>query len=177
MLYRQSIILFGFILPLLACALVVGGAYMVVDHMTASFNRKKAQYKTYEISRMATLNLEKQVGDKAPHMERWTALIGKETANAVTSNLREITDSLPGKEFQQTAFEPSKQPSGLGAASAQPSSKVSLSFRGTFRSAQRAFLELETRMPQLQLQELKIDPGPNSYSSLNFTVTYSAWEK
>jgi hypothetical protein len=36
-------------------------------------------------------------------------------------------------------------------------------------------MELETRMPQLQLQEIKIDPSPQS-SLLNFQVTYTAWE-
>ena len=42
---------------------------------------------------------------------------------------------------------------------------------------QKAFIELETRMPQLQLQDLKIDPSSSSTSTLNFQVTYTAWEK
>ena len=41
---------------------------------------------------------------------------------------------------------------------------------------QRAFLELETRMPRLQLQDLKIDPSASQSSLLNFQVTYTAWE-
>ena len=52
-------------------------------------------------------------------------------------------------------------------------------FRGTFRTMQRAFLELESRMPQLQLQELRIDPSPNQQNQaplLNFQVNYTAWE-
>jgi hypothetical protein len=54
---------------------------------------------------------------------------------------------------------------------------VKLAFRGTFRSVLKAFLELESRMPQLQLQDLKIDPSTSASSSLNFQVTYTAWEK
>ena len=44
---------------------------------------------------------------------------------------------------------------------------------------QRAFLELESRLPQLQLQELRIEPNPNSQNPsplLNFQVNYTAWE-
>ena len=51
-----------------------------------------------------------------------------------------------------------------------------MAFRGTFRTMQRAFLELETRMPQLQLQELRIDPSSSQSSLLNFQVIYTAWE-
>jgi hypothetical protein len=51
-----------------------------------------------------------------------------------------------------------------------------LSFRGTYRSVQRAFLALETRMPQLQLQELRITPNVNQPSMHNVQVSYTAWE-
>jgi hypothetical protein len=85
-------------------------------------------------------------------------------------------DHLPNKEIQQTAFEPTSTKSGFGAVSAQSSSQLRIAFRGTYRTMQRAFLELETRMPQLQLQELRIDPSSNQSSLLNFQVSYTAWE-
>jgi hypothetical protein len=94
----------------------------------------------------------------------------------VTTNIREITEHLPAKEIQQTAFEPTNTKGGFGAVSAQPSSQLRIAFRGTYRTMQRAFLELETRMPQLQLQEMRIDPSSNQSSLLNFQVSYTAWE-
>ena len=84
---------------------------------------------------------------------------------------------LPAKEYQRTSVEYPTGSTGFASASAQNSSQVKLAFRGTFRSVQQAFIELETRMPQLQLQELKIDPSSSSASTLNFQVTYTAWEK
>ena len=42
--------------------------------------------------------------------------------------------------------------------------------------ANSTFLELETRMPQLQLQDLKIDPISTHSAFVNFQVTYTAWE-
>jgi hypothetical protein len=51
-----------------------------------------------------------------------------------------------------------------------------MAFRGTYRTLQRAFLALETRMPQLQLQELRLEPNATQSSLINLQVTYTAWE-
>ncbi|WP_193211059.1 hypothetical protein [Luteolibacter marinus] len=177
MFYRQSIIIFGIVVPVLVCTGVVGAGIAIKSRASASFSEKQALYKSAESNRIQALGIEAQVIKKRTHVERWDAQIGKETANSITSNLKEIGDMLPPKEFQQTAFERPNGSTGFAAASAQDSSQVKLAFRGTFRSVQRAFLELETRMPQLQLQDLKIDPSTSSTSSLNFQVSYTAWEK
>lgn len=177
MFYRQSIVLFGFVAPLAVCAAVVFGGQAFKSRAEASFKQKQTLYKTAEMNRVGALGIEAQVTKKRPHFQRWMDQIGKETANTITSHLKEISSKLPPKEFQQTAFEQPNVKSGFGSASAQDSAQVKLAFRGTFRSVQQAFVELETRMPQLQLQDLKIDPSGTSNSTLNFQVTYTAWEK
>ena len=176
-LYRQSIILFGAVLPVL-CATAVGGVgYLLKSKMAASFENKQRTYKTYEQGRIAGPR-NRNPGDPPT---RCTSNAGtnnsrEETASAVATNLREISEKLPGKEIQQTAFERPNTSGGFGAASAQNSSQIRIAFRGTFRTLQRAFLELETRMPQLQLQEFKMDPIATHASLMNFQVTYTAWE-
>lgn len=174
-LYRQTIILFGIVLPLIVTAVVVGVCFMLQSNMAASFATKQANYKASEMGRQAARDVETQVTSQRPHLERWTTQLSQETASTVTSTLRDISGHLPGKEIQQTAFEPGVS-SGLGTISAQKSSQVRIAFRGTYRTLQKAFLELETRMPQLQLQELKIDPSSTQSSLLNLQVTYTAWE-
>jgi hypothetical protein len=89
-----------------------------------------------------------------------------------------IGEKLPPKEFQLTASERINNKSGFGNVSAQKSSSVKFNLRGTYRTVQKALLELEARMPNLQLQDLRIEPNSGSGSSLlNFQVTYVAWEK
>lgn len=177
MFYRQSIILFGFVVPLAICAAVVGGGMILKSKTSASFGEKQTLYKSAENDRVGSLGIEAQISKKRPHMERWISQVEKETANAITSHLKQIGDSLPPKEFQQTAVEYPTNRTGFATVSAQDSSQVRLAFRGTFRSVQLALAELESRMPQLQLQEFKIDPSSSSSSTLNFQVTYTAWEK
>lgn len=177
MFYRQSIIIFGFVLPALICAVIVGGGIALKAKANSSFQENQALYKSSEANRIGSQGIEAQISKKRQHVERWKSQMEKETANAITSHLKEISDKLPAKEFQQTAFERPTGNSGFASASAQSSSQVRLAFRATFRSMEKAFLDLETRMPQLQLQELKIDPSSSSASTMNFQVTYTAWEK
>lgn len=175
-LYRQPIILFGIVVPILIAAIVVGVGSMLKSKMEVSFENKQNSYKANEQSRLAAMEIEGQIIRQRPHLERWNEQLSQETASAVASNLREISSRLPAKEFQQTAFERPSASGGFGTASAQKSSQLRIAFRGTFRTMQRAFLELETRMPQLQLQDIKIDPNTTQSSLLNFQVTYTAWE-
>jgi hypothetical protein len=175
-LYRQTIILFGIIVPIVIAALVIGLGSTVKSRMTESFLNKQSTFKTSEQSRLAGLEIEAQVTRQRAHLIRWNEQLSQEMASTVASNLKDISSKLPSKEYQQTAFERPSATGGFGSASAQNSSQLRIAFRGTFRTMQRAFLELETRMPQLQLQDLKIDPSSTQSSLLNFQVTYTAWE-
>ncbi|MFD2257783.1 hypothetical protein ACFSSA_13965 [Luteolibacter algae] len=175
--YKQSIIIFGLIIPLLITGVLIGGCIFAKGKITASFDRKIQYYSTHKQTQMGALAIEAMLSKQKASSDKWQELLKKETFSLVTTNLREIAEDLPPKEFQQTAFERLPRATGFGAASAQKSSGMQFNFRGTYRSVQRAFLELETRMPNLQLQELTMSPiGPNDPSLLNFQVAYTAWE-
>jgi hypothetical protein len=176
--YKQPIIIFGIAIPVIIAAVVIGACVYIRGEITGSFDEKVQYYSGYEKNRMGALAIEAQLNQQRPDLDRWNALTSQETFSLVTTNLRAIAEKLPPKEFQQTAFERLSQSGGFGGVSAQKSSGLRFNFRGTYRTVQRAFLELETRMPNLQLQELKIDPNSASESALlTFQVTYTAWEK
>ncbi len=174
--YRQPIILLGIVVPVLIAAVVVGTGSFMKSKMTASFENKRKNYAGYVQSRVAAQEIESAVIREREHLNRWNEQLSQETASAVATNLREIIETLPSKEIQQTAFERPSGSGGFGSVAAQNSSQIRIAFRGTFRTLQRALLQLESRMPQLQLQELRLDPSGNNASLLNFQVTYTAWE-
>jgi hypothetical protein len=176
MYYRQSILFFGLILPLLACGLLVGGAFYFKQSAATSFAGKEKQYKSFQQNRIIADKIEKEIASKRPYATAWKALLAEETKSEVNNQLRKIQDSLPAKEFQKTATDSLNMAGGFATVSAQKSSQIRLGFRGTYRAIQRAFLELETRMPQLQLQEFRMDPNTNQASTNNVDVTYTAWE-
>lgn len=175
-LYRQSIILFGIVIPAVIAAAVVGTGIFLKSKMVASYDNKQTNYQKYEKGRIAGLEIEAQVTRQRQHLDRWKQQLSEETASSVATNLRSIMEHLPNKEIQQTAFERPGAAGGFGSAAAQTSSQIRIAFRGTYRTLQRAFLELETKMPQLQLQELKMDPSSNQSTLMNLQVTYTAWE-
>lgn len=176
--YKQPIILFGIVIPVLICGIIIGVCAMVKSKITASFDNKLQYYTGHEQSRIGALGIEAELGRQREFSEKWNELLEKETFSHVTTNLRMIGEGLPHKEFQQTAFERLGNSPGFGNASAQKSQSLRFNFRGTFRTVQRAFIELETKMPNLQLQELKIDPYTSGEAQLlNFQVTYTAWQK
>ena len=176
-LYRQSIALFGIALPAVGCILLVVVAFAAKSKVQASFEKKQVDFKNFKQNRVQALSLAAEITNKRSSYERWQELLSKETASALTSNLRSIEAKLPSKEFQLTEQQtPPNSRGGFGAASAQTSSHVKLGFRATYRSMQRALLELETRMPQLQLQSLNMRPSAGS-NNMNFEIHYTAWEQ
>ena len=161
---------------MIIAAAVVGVGSIVKSKMAESFAIKEGKFKSSEQGRIAALGIEDRVIRERQHLDRWNALLSEETASAVATNLREISEGLPGKEIQQTSFERPATNGGFGSASAHNSSQIRMAFRGTFRTLQRAFLALETRMPQLQLQEIRMEPNSAQSTLLNLQVTYTAWE-
>lgn len=178
--YRQSIALFGIALPLVVLAIVLGLGFMLKSKMAGSFANKQTLFRSYEGERRQAVQIEDSIVQQRGHLEHWTTLLAEEPLSAVNSNLQAIAKNLPPKEFQKGGFERSSGGGGgFGMASAQKSSEIRISFKGTFRTMQRALLELESRMPQLQLQELRILPNQNPQNAsplLNVQVTYLAWE-
>jgi hypothetical protein len=174
--YQQTVILFGLVLPLLIAGAVFGVCFVIRGNVTDSLDKKLEQYAQLQQSRRAAQEMELAISGERENLERWKKQMSQETASTVTATLRAIEERIPDREFTQTSFERPTASAGFGTASAQKSSQIRLSFRGTYRSVQRAFLELETRMPQLQLQEFRISPNANQPSMHNITVSYTAWE-
>jgi hypothetical protein len=175
-LYRQSIIIFGLILPVLIALALTGLGFLAKSKVSASFANKESQSKSHRMVVIGATQAEAQVSLDRVHLERWNMLLSEDTASAVAANLRVIVESLPDDEIQQTAFERANESGGFGAAAAQKSTQIRMAYRGTYRTLQRAFLELETRMPQLQLQEIRLNTTGSQSSQLNLQATYTAWE-
>ena len=174
--YQQSLIFFGIALPALFAIAVVGLCYFGSQKITTALDEKTDNFASSEQTRRAVADIEPEVARERENLERWQSLLSEEVTSSVPSNMRAIAERLPDREFQQTSFERPTGTSGFGSASEQKSSQVRIGIRGTYRSVQRAFLELETRMPQLQLEELRLTPNTSQPSMLNVQVSYTAWE-
>jgi len=175
--YQISILLFGLVLPLLVAGGVFAASFIVRGKLADEFAEKTQQYNQLQQNRKALAELQAASGREMENLERWSSQTSQEMPATVRTTMRKIEELLPDREFTLTSSESPAGAAGFGTVASHSSSQIRLSFRGNFRSVQRAFLELETRIPQLQLHELRIAPNPNQPSMHNVQVAYSVWEK
>lgn len=176
--YKQPIIIFGILIPLVIAGAMFGIGSAVRGKFVTSYEEKARQYKGHQANKMFARETETQIIRQRATFEQWSKILEQDSFALLRTNLRTIGDKLPPKEFQQPLPERLNNKLGFGTASAQNSTAVRFNLRGTYRTIQKALLELETRMPNLQLQDLRMDPNTSSDTSLlSVQVTYTAWEK
>lgn len=175
--YKQPVLVFGLIAPVFAILLVLGLGLHFRGKFEKTYQARKANYENYKRVEAQREALEKRVRSQEPHMNRWMGLFEKATASSVNGFFGEFQKRYNSQEFQQIAFRRTSAKGGLGGASAQPSIQIQLGFRGTFRALQNAFLELETRMPHLQLDSLKLKVSNPNRTVLDANLIYTAWQK
>jgi hypothetical protein len=174
--YRQAILVFGFILPGLLAAALVGGLLYIKSELRTSMANKRTLYAKDELNLKEINKLETRLVRQRPLAKLWKGLLEDETAKTLAAEVSDLRGKLPEAEFQQTSFNPSRNRGTFSTSPAFPSIELQISFRASYRAMQQGFLEIESRLPQLQLQELKIERAPGE-PTLNFQATYTAWTK
>lgn len=176
--YKQPIILFGIVIPLLLVAGLIGISFVFRGKVMTSYDSKAKSYKDFETNKMIALDTEAQIVRQRDAFQQWSEILEQDSFSLLGTNLRMLEKKLPPKEFQQPLSERMNNKLGFGNASAQKSAAVKFNVKGTYRTVQKGLIELETRMPNLQLQDLRMAPSSASDASLlNIQVTYTAWEK
>ncbi len=173
--FKKPILIFGVVVPIFLIVVLLGVGIHLRGRLEESFKNRKEHYVEYRKVQERREALEKQIRAQEPHMQRWMKLFDKATASNVNAYLSDIQKKFDGQEFQQTAFRRTSSAGAIGGASQQSSTHIQLAFRGTYRALQNAFLELETRMPHLQLDSLRLTMHPNK-KVLIADVNYTAWQ-
>lgn len=174
--YKQPIVVFGLAAPLLLIAVAFGGILHFKDKFEKTYEERLSNYTQYRKNEQVREGLESVVMGQKSTLGTWMKLFETPTASRVNSLLGEVQKRFSGDEFQQTSFQRLTSTGGIGGASTQQSVQLQLKFRGTYRGLQNAFLELETQMPQLQLDMLKLKQETDR-NLLSAELNYTAWEK
>tara|TARA_B100000029_G_scaffold415490_1_gene419306 strand:- start:23 stop:559 length:537 start_codon:yes stop_codon:yes gene_type:complete len=174
--YKESVIVFGLVVPVLVVVVGLGMGIHFRGKLESTYEARRNHHRTYKTVEKERGALEEKIQSQAPHMHRWMSLFEQPAASSVNTFFREFQKEFDSTHFQQTAFRPTSTAGGIGGASKQPSIQLNFAFRGTFRALQTAFLELETRMPQLQVDSIKLSRASNQ-NVLNANVVYTTWQK
>lgn len=176
--YKDPIAVFGLVLPIVLVLVVLGLGMHFKSKFETTYEERLAKHEDFKRVEVQRKALAAKVRNQEPHMNRWMALFERPADANVNDFLGEFQKQFDPTQFQHTGFTRSTTATGgIGGASAQPSVQLELGFRGTYRALQNAFLELETRMPHLQLDRIKLSVSNPDRRLLNAKVTYTAWKK
>lgn len=173
--YQTGVLLFGLILPLLVIVFIFGVAVFQKSKLTREFEERKAIYLANQRSDQAAKSLQAQLEGYRAKEVHWSNLLKKSDVGSVTTLLKEISSEYKGGEkFRQKDFKFVNRETGIGASSAQPSITYNISLSGTFQALQESLLSLESQMPNLSLNSIKLQPQADR-QLLEAELSYSAW--
>lgn len=176
--YKNSIIIFGIVIPLLIFAFIIGICWVLKGKVTTVYEARVQQYNAVQKSKLTANAIESQVVNQRDLFKQWSEVIEQDSFTLLNENMKLLARKLPPKEFHQPIPERMINKIGFGTVTLQNSKALKFNLKANYRTAQKALLELESRMPNLQLQDLRIDPNTTTDASmLNIQVSYTAWEK
>jgi len=172
--YKNSVAVFGIALPLLGIGLLGAGAYYGSSVISKKYKVKKVAYDKAQVAERHTLQLQAQVGQNGATLKNWQNLLSTETRSTFVDHWKVAEGKLSGNEFTRAQHNWLNYSEGLGKGVLQPASQVEMTFAATYRAMQMALLEIESELPQLQLDSLTMSPGAAG-GKLNFKTTYTVW--
>lgn len=174
--YKQSVIGLGVAAPLLVIIVLLGVAFNYLGKLERTYEKRKVTYASFREHEKQREMLEKKVSEQDVHMVRWSKLMSEPSSTTVNDLVGQAQKKYEGKKFVLTSFRRAGTAGGIGSVSGQRSVQLILAFRGTFSALQNTFMELETKMPQLQLDSMSLSPKSGS-NVLEAQLKYTAWEK
>lgn len=172
--YKHSVAVFGLTLPLLAVAVVAGACLYGVSSIDQKFKKKHIVYNKAQIEEQKTTELQGRVAQNGNHLKDWQKVLSSETRGSFVEHWKVAEKKFTGKEFTRAPHNWVNYSEGLGKGIDQPASQVEMNFSATYRAMQLALMEIESKLPQLQLDSLTMTPD-NSGEKLNFKTKFTVW--
>lgn len=175
--FRAGILVFGLVLPLLGILAVIGILVSKNSSVGKEYTEKETQYRRNQQVKMAAMAIQTKLHHYDGKSEQWRNLVAKSDVTALNETLKKVSSSFADpRTFNKTEFKFDNNDRGIGAASEQPSFSFDLTLNGTYRSIQTGLLALESEMPNLSLNSLKLAPREND-QLLEAQLSYSAWSR
>lgn len=174
--YKQPITVFGAVIPLCLIAVLTLVAFFGWKKVDGKFKEKKVTYDKAQKAIAQKIQLQGVVAKNAPTLDQWQNNISTETRGTFIDHWKATEQKFKGVEFTRSSHKWTDFSSGIGKGVNQPASQIEMNFSASFRAMQLAMMEMETKLPQMQLDSLTITPD-NSGKRLNFKTTHTIWNQ
>ena len=172
--YKQPIVVFGIVLPILVMGVFGGVAYHMSSSVTDDYKKKKIIYDKAQQEMSQMMAMQGKIQKTSVQLKRWDKLLARESRGTFLEHWKEAEKKFSGRELTKTSHNWVNYSEGIGKGTSQPSSQVNMSFSATFRAMQLAMLEMETNLPQMQLDSLIMTPAANG-QKMNFETQFTVW--
>lgn len=172
--YKQSVAVFGVGVPMLLMAAIAG----VSLYKTSSVNKehlvKKREYDKSQVAMRQSMELLGQVNKNKKLLSEWDRMLNTETRGTFLEHWKDAEKKFSGKELTKSSHNWVNYSEGLGKVVSQPASQVNMTFVATYRAMQTALMEIESTLPNMQLDSLTMTPA-SSGKSIDFKTTFTVW--
>jgi len=172
--FKKPIIIFGLAVPLLITVLIIAVISFFSMRIDKKLKKNRALYKAAETEQKQVATLQAEVGQNVAYLEQWEANLGRETRGSFLEHWKNVEKKFSSKEFRRSPHNWINQSNGLGRSVNHPGSQVEMNFSATFRAMQMALIEIESTLPQMQLDSFSMSPDSEG-ERLNFKTRFTVW--
>lgn len=179
--HTESIVFFGYVIPFVCAGILAGGIFYGRSQLQQTEARRLKVWEEYTTAAREADGIEQQIAapGRRAMMAYWDECLDKEFVQTLTQNLNDIQRRFSEEQMLQTELGRPAGRSSFGANSENPYSRFKISFNGGLGPIQFALAELERRMPQIVLDDMRITPKtaqPDSPAMLTVEATYLNWQ-
>jgi len=175
--YKQAIIIFGIVVPggILLLALVI--IWTMLENFETQRDSRIAAFEMSKVSAVKEKALEGKLTSRRGRMAYWNDHLGRDVIQSFNENLEAALSRFDSNQLRMAAASRPTGEGGVGKEVGADASRFKLTFEGGYGPMQEMLAELELRMPQLLLEQMKISPGSGRgrERNLTFEVSYTAW--
>ena len=172
--YKKPVILLGLVVPVLVMLLLMSSVYYGHSKLNKSYQVKKLSFDKAEKARQNTLDLQVKVAMNNNELVKWEGLLANENRGTFVDHWKEAEQKFSGKELTRTPHTWLNYSPGIGKDVKQPSSQVTMAFSATYRAMQATLMEVESKLPQMQLDSISMKPDEVG-GRVNFTTKFTIW--
>jgi len=174
--YKKSITLFGFVIPILLVVVFSIICIVVSGNIKSKAVVRETAFAQHNTLQTQVTKLQAGMREKRIANKQWEKVLSSDIRPALQLNLKSILDKYTSRQVAQTGFFRPATLGRLAMGAQQQSSSVTLKFRGTYLPMEKALIELESRLPQMQVNSFNITRERTS-DELLFDLSYTIWEK
>ncbi|MCP5538315.1 MAG: hypothetical protein H7A51_19040 [Akkermansiaceae bacterium] len=172
--YKQSVAVFGIGLPMLLMAIIAGVALYMTSSVSSEYTVKKKKYDQSQLAMRQNMELQGKVKNNEKLLAEWDRLMRTETRGTFLEHWKQAEKKFTGKELTKSSHNWVNYSEGLGKGVSQPASQVNMSFSATYRAMQTALMEMESTLPNMQLDSLTMTPDSGG-KVIDFKTTFTVW--